>query len=509
MPGIREGRARAVGSWARSAFRLAEVRLRIPIVLMAAAVVVGRWESIRNHWDRITRGVAVEELAKRPVSSDTEYFCPMDPGVVSNGPGRCGVCNMGLVRRFRGEAVMLPDGVVARMQLSPYRIQLAGVRTSTLGHLPLEREWRASAVAARSGEGVVATVDLPARRVPWIEEGQAVEVSSDDLPGQGPLAGRIRTIARESEDGRESARVAVTIENPPQALRGGMIVGLRFRIAVAQLDPFRDQPHQPPALKPGETNRIYLCHNHPETIALSPGHCPIDGNPRMSARLDPLDRVRWWCPMHPDVQADAPGASCEKCGGMALKPRVVHYAPEGQVLAVPQSAVVDTGDRKVVYVEGMPGMFDGIEVRLGPRCGEYYPVIGGLEPGQAVVVSGAFLLDAETRLNPALASSYFGAGGNRRATAAANSEEAPDDPIAALSPPDRLLARRQRTCPVTGKDLGSMGTPERVVVSGRTVFLCCSGCEAKLRREPGKYLAKVSAPAEVPPGPHPEARGSR
>jgi len=58
----------------------------------------------------------------------------------------------------------------------------------------------------------------------------------------------------------------------------------------------------------------------------------------------------------------------------------------------------------------MPGTFDGVEVVLGPRCGDWYPVVKGLEAGQRVAVSGAFLLDAETRLNPSLASSYFRIG---------------------------------------------------------------------------------------------------
>ena len=118
--------------------------------------------------------------------------------------------------------------------------------------------------------------------------------------------------------------------------------------------------------------------------------------------------------MHPAVTADQAGASCRECGGMALRPRVVIYAPAGQVLAVPQSAVVDTGERKVVFVEGMPGMFDGVEVVLGPRCGDSYPVVRGLEPGQRVAIAGAFLLDAETRLNPSLAAGYFGAARARR-----------------------------------------------------------------------------------------------
>ena len=85
------------------------------------------------------------------------------------------------------------------------------------------------------------------------------------------------------------------------------------------------------------------------------------------------------------------------------------------MLAVPQSAVVDTGARKVVFVEGMPGMFDGVEVTLGPRCGDFYPVERGLEPGQRIATAGAFLLDAETRLNPSLAASYFGAARGDRA----------------------------------------------------------------------------------------------
>jgi hypothetical protein len=63
-----------------------------------------------------------------------------------------------------------------------------------------------------------------------------------------------------------------------------------------------------------------------------------------------------------------------------------------------------------------------------------------------------------------------------------------------LGAEDRSLAKRQQKCPVTGLALGSMGTPRRVVVSGQVVFLCCDGCEAKLLREPGRYLARLPQP---------------
>jgi multidrug efflux pump subunit AcrA (membrane-fusion protein) len=82
-----------------------------------------------------------------------------------------------------------------------------------------------------------------------------------------------------------------------------------------------------------------------------------------------------------------------------------------KLLAVPFSAVIDTGVRKVVFLEKGAGVFDAVEVTLGARAGEYYAVLKGLNAGDKVVTAGAFLLDAEARLNPAAGVIYFGASG--------------------------------------------------------------------------------------------------
>ncbi len=82
-----------------------------------------------------------------------------------------------------------------------------------------------------------------------------------------------------------------------------------------------------------------------------------------------------------------------------------------KALAVPTSAVVDTGTRKVVYRESAPGTFDMIEVKVGERAGEYYPVLSGLNDGDRVATAGAFLVDAENRLNPPPSAQFFGATG--------------------------------------------------------------------------------------------------
>ncbi len=83
-------------------------------------------------------------------------------------------------------------------------------------------------------------------------------------------------------------------------------------------------------------------------------------------------------------------------------PAVQAEAADGRVLAIPRSAVIDTGRRKVVFVESAKGVYDMRAVKVGLLAGDYYPVVSGLEEGERVVTAGAFLLDAENRLNPGM-----------------------------------------------------------------------------------------------------------
>ena len=89
--------------------------------------------------------------------------------------------------------------------------------------------------------------------------------------------------------------------------------------------------------------------------------------------------------------------------------------PRDEVLSVPESAVIDTGTRKVVYVESEPGVFEGREVVLGPRTGNRFPVLEGLAPGEKVAAAGAFLIDAESRINPGAAAANPGEGATPKA----------------------------------------------------------------------------------------------
>ncbi len=81
-------------------------------------------------------------------------------------------------------------------------------------------------------------------------------------------------------------------------------------------------------------------------------------------------------------------------------------------------------------------------------------------------------------------------------------EEADSDvraELAKLPPEDRVLAEKQKVCPVSGELLGSMGVPFKVAVHGRTVFLCCGGCQEELQKNVDKYLAKLDRIESFPP----------
>jgi len=72
------------------------------------------------------------------------------------------------------------------------------------------------------------------------------------------------------------------------------------------------------------------------------------------------------------------------------------------VVAVPNSAVVDTGDRQIVFIDKGDGKFEPKDVVLGVRGEDSSEITKGVAAGDKVVVSANFLLDAESNLNSAL-----------------------------------------------------------------------------------------------------------
>jgi Cu(I)/Ag(I) efflux system membrane fusion protein len=80
------------------------------------------------------------------------------------------------------------------------------------------------------------------------------------------------------------------------------------------------------------------------------------------------------------------------------------------VLAVPESAVLDSGAHQAVLIDKGEGRFEPREVKLGRRGGGYVEITQGLSEGEAVVTSANFLIDAESNLKAALKGFAEGSG---------------------------------------------------------------------------------------------------
>jgi Cu(I)/Ag(I) efflux system membrane fusion protein len=86
-------------------------------------------------------------------------------------------------------------------------------------------------------------------------------------------------------------------------------------------------------------------------------------------------------------------------------------APSTSALSVPASAVVNTGDRSIVFVDMGKGELMPHDVVIGRIAGEYAEVLSGLEQGQRVVTSAQFLLDSESNLGEVMKSMIGQLGG--------------------------------------------------------------------------------------------------
>ena len=93
--------------------------------------------------------------------------------------------------------------------------------------------------------------------------------------------------------------------------------------------------------------------------------------------------------------------------GMFVQARFTVTSGESR-LAVPRSAVVDTGERKLVYVAKGNGVFEAHAVQLGTVADDYYPVLAGLRGGERVVTEGNFLLDSQTHITGGMSGMFGG-----------------------------------------------------------------------------------------------------
>lgn len=153
-------------------------------------------------------------------------------------------------------------------------------------------------------------------------------------------------------------------------------------------------------------------------------------------------------------------------------------APAPRGLSVPADAVVDSGVRKVVYVETQDNIFEPRSVEIGQAFAGRVQITSGLKAGDRVVVEGNFLLDSESRMRAAILPAP--SAGETHASVVRASEEF-------------RKSAGQSQDPVCGMKL----KPEEVAFTesfqGKPYSFCSETCRKKFLANPASYAKSGAA----------------
>ncbi len=334
------------------------IEIILIILVVAAAAVIGT-----------AAGRKVNKPQESAKPKILYYRNPMNPQITSPVPAKD---QMGMDYVPVYDEKTQPAGAAKGVYVSPEKQELVGIQREKIGKQHLEREIRTVGRIAYDPELYVAQAEyLQALKAKDLTVDSTLPVIKQQMDSMiaaaekrllllGMSKDQIKELAQKGQPQRnlylpeegDKAWVYIAIyESDIAAVKEGMPVEIT---AVAF---------------PGERFEGKIA-------ALTPVADPVTRTLNARAEIDnPGNRLK------PEMRVDV----------------VMKGDPE-EALAVPEEAVVDTGERQVVFVVKPDGYFEKRDVKLGVKAGNYYKVISGLSEGEEVVTSGNFFIDSESTL---------------------------------------------------------------------------------------------------------------
>jgi len=412
----------------------------IPLLIFVLAIVAGSGWFI---WQNRPQGKAAAVTADK---GKLLYTCTMHPYIIREKPGTCPVCGMELVKKITATPVAGAStakeaplsATSSSVSLSPAQLVTANVATLEVKPEPLAKEVAAVGIVqydqSRQAKvtawiaGRIDRLNVNAVGAPVSRENPIAELYSPDLvatqqeylmalksreqlrnstitsvseTGETVVTSakqRLRLfglkesqIAELERNGKPSAKVSiyspfsgVVIEKMVQQGQYVNTSDVLFSIADlsgvwVELEVYENQFRNIRIGQPVEIRSQSL-----------PGTTLTGRVSLVYPFLDPKTRTV-------KVRVALPNP------GMKLKPEMFVNAlikvPLAEGIAVPVTAVMDSGRRQVVWVEREPGRFESRNVVVGDRIGDRIQILSGLTQGEKVVISGGYLIDSESQLN--------------------------------------------------------------------------------------------------------------
>ncbi len=331
----------------------------------------------------------------------SHYTCGMHPSVkvsvenYENGDTKCPICFMPLtaVKSSGMRSQAFDENVISKVEIKARELKLAGVQTEVVIKRQLFKEIRSVGTVAYDPQLAIAQDELVSA------------IRSLDKA----KTGAVREIADRSQSMVDSSK------------RKLLLLGLSAE-QIAELE--KSKEVQTNLILPGEKMWIYGDIYEYELPWVKKGSY-IKAKPIGFAGEEFYGEVVSINPVIDPRTRSVRFRALIENPGSKLKPEMYvdveilskYVDPDGQeeVIALPKSALLDTGRRRIVWVNKGNGQFEGRAVVVGPESVshsnellKFYPVLKGIKEGEKVVIKGNFLIDSQSQITGVVASSFGG-----------------------------------------------------------------------------------------------------
>ena len=348
-----------------------------------------------------------------------KYYCPMHPNCTSDRPGTCSICGMTLVPIEERSSPAEPEThkkIMYRSTMNPKEISSMPGKDS----MGMEMEpFDAEEAAGTAGLPGMATVRISSEKLQTIGV-KTERVKKRDLVKKIITVGKVAydpDLYYAQQEYISSYRFYGSIKDSPQkdAVRNAaeMLDSSKFKLKLMgmsgeQIDALgtAGSPDRSLLSAEGSSNVwVYATIYEQDYKLVKPGqHAKITAaslsRDSYEGKIIALDPV-----LDPGTRSARARITVPNENGV-LKPEffvnVEVDVPLGVFTAVPVGAVIDTGERKIVFVDRGNGLLEPRAVITGFATDEYYSVISGVSEGDVVVTSANFLLDSESSIRAAV-----------------------------------------------------------------------------------------------------------